>query len=293
MARSKRSHKYEGALAEPLPRWVRLVREYTPKSAPAESPEWIALQWDDLIAKAREADNINSRRFFTEYFAKFKMLYDHFGIDRASPCADLDLALELAWRHERDLFINDDVHFSTLYKKYRVDPDSPYAFCRLIAKLAQTYVPGFREVEPNKTGRTSLDDDDYASLVLAAMVVSTMIENRTGKKPSCRQLAEILQTPQKLRTYINPTFARHIAGIIEQSGNMRRTQPGPMSDTTIRKYLRAAETATQVKGPKELNSYHRQYLLRVSPRIREIARVLRAAGNIEELCAEVGDGMNA
>ncbi len=173
--------------------------------------------------------------------ASMRALFDHFefAISDSADCWDLapsvwrDIALSLAYRHEKELLVRGKqiICYSALYGKYGVDPDDfENADRELVFKLAAKYV--WPEVDPQSE---QLDDwgtrwstPDLARIVRAILAVANVLKGR-GKKASARAIADALQDKKALASIIPKKAADDVHALLLHHGNKVSLRKSPKS----------------------------------------------------------------
>jgi hypothetical protein len=160
---------YTGLLDEPLELSTPLGL-----SLDVVHPMYLALgfpaeEWPALLKASWRGDA-------EKMIARRRALFDHFGVNPEAPYADIDLALCLAYRHERDTLMNGEhVSLGALCALFETtDPN------QLVWKLAAQHVRGFQRAEP-KRSRRRLTSTEWVEIFFAVIVVGDRLGELGGR----------------------------------------------------------------------------------------------------------------
>jgi len=227
---------YTGVLAKPLP----FVPPELDKSRP---PAWwsgLGNSTDDWVRAVSKIGCQHRREFFMRYVA----LFDHFGIPPAKSGAIKDLLASLLARHE-DMSPNEDgrVCLSKIFEREGLDPDNPEAESALTLRLMLIHVPGFSEARDPWESRLRLQVADLAGLAMAVMVVGTSLAQTDSRAtPSDLAIATTIRDRKKLAAIIGPKAASKTHEILNERGNKRKGNQGPISESNLRSLIRDIRT---------------------------------------------------
>ena len=257
---AKRS-PYTGVLDEPLELETplglsldKVPRTYLDLGFPAEAwPALLKASWH------RDAE---------KFIARVQALFRHFGINLDEPHAFLDLALCLAYRHERETLIDGGrVRFGQVCALF--DTADP---AELVRKLAAKHVRGFQPAKPKRfAGR--LTTTEWIHIFLAVIAVAERLE-RQGGKAKVRKIAAVMLDQKELQKIIPPKVARSVHAILARTGNKERDSARKLEsrDTFLRTKIREARRAwADVKSGKA-NNFQIQMLSEVLPALYRFAQ---------------------
>ncbi len=250
---AKRS-PYTGVLAEPLELETplglsldKVPRTYLDLGFPAEAwPTTLkASLWGDL----------------EKIFARSRALFRHFGINPEDPHAFLDLALCLAYRHERDTLVDGErVRFGAVCTRFETtDP------AELVRKLAAKHVRGFQPARSRRLpGR--LSTTEWVEIFFAVIVVADRLERRGGEA-KVREIAAVMLDQKELQKIIPRKAARSVQAILERTGNKERGSARGLKsrDTFLRTRIREARRARADVRSGKANNFQMQMLTEVWP----------------------------
>jgi hypothetical protein len=251
---SKRS-PYTGILSEPMEIKVPAGLD------PAKVPEFYlalgisAKTWKRMLTALRfkELESLMARK---------QALFHHFELDPASPGSDLDLALCLAYRHER----------ATLIKGDRVSFEAICDLCEtadpvgVVWKLAFKHVPGFQACEPKYRRRLATNDWVKIFITIAS------VWDRLGPKASDHGIVDVMLDPQRLREFVPQKAAESVQSILAKSGNKDRGSPRDLAsrESFLRTAIRESRNAwADVKSGKATH-FQLQFVCEVVPALQSL-----------------------
>jgi hypothetical protein len=209
----------------------RLVRAY-PSEPP---PEWRPLgfvpgnPWRGFLRAAQ----IEARRSFAKDVTD---LFEHFDIDASAPGAWRDLALSLAFRHERHLILTGERFcFAALCQRYGVNPDGDDDCVKLALDQAKKYV--WDEIDADSDNLddwgTRLSSADLACLVMGVVSARAYI----GTSASVRKIAALLQDRNRLQNVVPKAAAESIQLVLARRANIGRDGLPKSPDSWLRHKL--------------------------------------------------------
>ena len=197
---------------------------------PNEPPPW--WRWLGYAEEAWPIAVKEARKLEAEtYLQSLNALFDHFGIVISALGAFEDLALSLAYRHERALLVQGKrISYSALCKRFDLNPDTEDADQRLALALAEKYVWAEKDKADDwaTTDRgTRLSTLDFAHLVLAVVAVKEDLKRR-GKRRSARAIADALRDKRALAKIIPQKAADSVLAALKGRSNKDKSGK-PMS----------------------------------------------------------------
>jgi hypothetical protein len=217
----------------------------------------------EVAAFLRERNSRLLTAQFVGTFGKLSLLCTEFGIDSSRPGWARDLALSLARRHLPERFAGPGVDYSSLFTIYGLDPHALEADFSLALKLAFDHVPGFAIRAPVRP-KGPLATIDFVRFALAVVTVQEHLRD-TPRGASNRHVAETLLDARRLKRILSPGEIKEITRILRSAGNLRRGQPGRLSETALRKYLREMREAWRAYSEARATPFQAQFVEEVLP----------------------------
>lgn len=217
--------------------------------------------WPDILKSSwlRDVEKFDNRVL---------ALFRHYGIDSEAPQAFLDLALCLAYRHERDTLIDGPrVQFSAVCALYKTTDINV-----LVQRLAAKHVPGFQLARPKRSaGR--LTTMEWIHVFLTVVAVAERLEQR-GAKATIHQIAAVMLDQKQLPKIISPKAARSVRAILLRTGNKERGSARKLEsrNTFLRTKIREARRAWADIKLGKANNFQIQMLSEVLPALHRLAR---------------------
>jgi hypothetical protein len=253
----QRKRSYYNKLPPLTGPWDRVFR-----LKPDRPPPWWA-EFGHAPEEWRCAINAGKRRAGENFSQWVLAVYEHFGISSSAPGASKDLALSLAYRHERDLLVeklSGRIRYAALCERYGVKPAEEGSDTTLALSLAYKYVEGEKKASNHESGNwgTRFTASELATLVMAVAAVrehigETKKQRKCGslakKKPlNVRTIAKLLQDRRHLATIIPKKAAESVQAILFRAGNKRQDTQGPLGDTRVRQVIDEILTLGEALG---------------------------------------------
>lgn len=200
------------------------------------------------------------------YCDRFSALLAHHGISTNTPGWSRDLALRLAWIHERGLLeAGGGISICRVFEHYGVDPTADESDLLLALELASKHVPAFAVVTPVER-KPRIEPCDMAHLAITAATVTAALES-TGRSRDTlqRAVARVLRDPKELEKYVDSSWVGRMSRILNEYGNDERTNPKPLSDRALRTYLSDMEKAWSAYQLGKANPFQKQFVEVVLP----------------------------
>jgi hypothetical protein len=195
-------------------------------------------------------------------------VYEYFGISFFAPGAHKDLALTLAFRHERDLLVQGNrICWRALCERYSVDPHKEGSDVTLSLALVDKYVAGERR-------RSEPQSDDWgtrfttAELAFLTIVVAYVREHllNIGEDASVRAIAKCLRDRQHLAEIISAKTAQSVQAMLLRRGNKSQGASKPLGDRRLRQIISDVQGLGSVlKSGRNLTLVQMQLYMGVVP----------------------------
>jgi len=205
-------------------------------------PDKPAIWWLGLghtVDEWRRAIEITKKKVDEEWWRGVLAVYNHFRIDFSAPGAHKDLALSLAFRHERKLLVRGGrICYAALCERYGVNPDEAWSEVNLAHALMEKYVQGEKRYsEPKSNNRgLRLSTGELALLfVLVAAVKKHLLRN--GKDGTVREVVRCLRDRKQLATVVSTKLAESMHAIFLKRGNKDKGTPRLLSDRRLRQIV--------------------------------------------------------
>ena len=254
-----RLSRYSGLLAEPLkfnPLPVLRLDKPHPMFLALGLP---AEEWQTFLKALWKQD-------FEKFYARRRALFSHFNINLEHPGAEMDLALSLAYRHERATLINGErVSITALCNLFETtDP------VQLSWRLAAKHVPGFRSADPKRFERR-VSSGEWVEIFIAYLVVVDHLE-RKGGKASDREVVNIILDKKKLKEIIPEKAARTVQTVLEHTGNKDRNSPRDLKSrhSFLRVALREARNAWIDLRSFKVSDFQLQWVTQIWPLLNSL-----------------------
>ncbi|MGE0052927.1 MAG: hypothetical protein AB7S74_01850 [Hyphomicrobium sp.] len=252
--------KYYGILKEPLKLQTPIgLRRDRP------DPRYLALgfppeEWREHVEASEEHD-------WQIWLKKRHALFMFFDIDPNDPDAEIEAALALGYRHERNsLFANGRPSLGALGKLYGVAN-----IRNLWSKLACRHVPGFKDSDENF--RTRLTTQEWVKIFFNYYAVAAHLKE-TGEEVSVHGVTEILLDVSKLREVIPVAAAKSVQAILIRTGNTDRGAPRPLEARArfLRNAVREASDAVAALKAGRANEFQLQWVAEIYPSLHYLFR---------------------
>jgi hypothetical protein len=229
---------------------------------PEEPPTWF-LRLGHTADEWRRVAEGQQKRLDAEWWQGVLAVYDHFGIEFSAPGAHKDLALSLAFRHERkELLQGQRVCYRALCERYGVDPDEPLAEVTLAYKLMNRFVRREKkQSEPSTNPGTRFATNELILLMVAVARAKEHLVNN-GKNVSVRAIARCLRDRDCLAGIFS--LAESIQAILSRRGNKAKGIPQPLSDRRLRQIINEIEMLEAPVRDRKLSDLQPQLFIGIS-----------------------------
>lgn len=199
----------------------------------------------------------------------FRSVYEHFGINFSDPGAHRDIALSLAFRHERDLLIRGPrIQYSAICERYGVKPDEEDADHSLALALITKHVWGERPTGEatfrDWQAETGFTTADLTKLYTTFLVVEQHL-SADGKPPAVRAVSNLLRDQKKLAAIIPRRASDAIHAILVGVGNRAKGEAKKLGDTRMREIIEEMRDLRQACEKRKYTPLQLQLLFAVWP----------------------------
>ena len=218
----------------------------------------------------RRVVEIAKKKAFENWWQLVLAVYAHFGIEFSAPGAHKDLALSLAFRHERNLLVQGGrICYAALCERYGVDPDEQGAEVTLVFALVRKYVEREKSDGPLRSDDwgTRFSTVELASLTMA---IGEVKDHLLGKNEdaSVHAIARCVQDQKRLAGIVSDKAAKYVHGIMLRRGNKSKGVPKPLSEkstTRLRQIIHDMQTLEVALRSRKLTAVQMQLYFSVIP----------------------------